>query len=90
MKLVQHWRLWWRRWSTWLAAINAIFVGHVFTQPILVVGLIGVAPGKWTIPLAVVTALLAFGLPVLVAHLSQPKLKAKCDAERYSRIQTDG
>ena len=67
MKLIAHWRLWWRRASTWLAALNALFVAYVFSQPVLVVGLIGFAPGEWIVPIAAVAALLAFGLPVLVA-----------------------
>lgn len=36
MKMVQGWKhYWWRRFSTWLAAINGIFVGYVFSQPVL-------------------------------------------------------
>ena len=77
MRLIAHWRLWWRRASTWLAALNALFVAYVFSQPVLVVGLIGFAPGEWIVPIAAVAALLAFGLPVLVAQISQPKLAAK-------------
>lgn len=77
MRLIAHWRLWWRRASTWLAALNALFVAYVFSQPVLVVGLIGFAPGEWIVPIAVVAALLAFGLPVLVAQISQPKLAEK-------------
>lgn len=77
MKLISHWRLWWRRASTWLAALNALFVAYVFSQPVLVVGLIGFAPGEWIVPIAVVAALLAFGLPVLVAQIKQPRLAEK-------------
>ncbi len=80
MQLIENWRvLWWRRWSTWLAALNGLFVGYVFSQPILVIGLIGFAPDGWLVPLAVGAAILAFGLPVLVAHISQPKLREKCE-----------
>jgi len=77
MRFVTHWRLWWRRWSTWLAALNSIFVGYVFSQPILVIGLIGFAPGKWQIPLAFGAAFAAFALPVIVTHIRQPALKEK-------------
>ena len=85
MKLIAHWRLWWRRASTWMAALNGLFVAYVFSQPVLVVGLIGFAPGEWIVPIAVVAALLAFGLPVLVAQIKQPKLAEKrkeIDGER--------
>lgn len=78
MRLVNHWRMiWWRRWSTWLAALNGLFVGYVFSQPILVIGLLGFAPDGWLIPLAVGTGFFAFVLPVIVSHISQPKLVEK-------------
>lgn len=77
MRLIPHWRLWWRRASTWLAALNGLFVAHVFSQPVLVIGLLGFAPGRWLAPLAALAGLLAFGLPVLVAQISQPKLAEK-------------
>lgn len=77
VKLIAHWRLWWRRASTWLAALNGLFVAYVFSQPVLVIGLLGFAPGEWLVPLAIVAALLAFGLPVLVAQIKQPKLAEK-------------
>ena len=77
VKLIAHWRLWWRRASTWLAALNGLFVAYVFSQPVLVIGLLGFAPGEWLVPLAILAALLAFGLPVLVAQIKQPKLAEK-------------
>lgn len=77
MRLINHWRLWWRRASTWLAALNGLFVAYVFSQPILLIGLIGFAPGAYVLPLAVIAGLAAFGLPVVVAHIRQPKLAAK-------------
>lgn len=79
MQLIAHWRLWWRRASTWLAALNGLFVAYVFSQPILVIGLIGFAPGEYALPLAAVAGIAAFGLPVVVAQISQPKLAAKRD-----------
>jgi hypothetical protein len=83
MKLIDNWRMiMWRRWSTWLAGFNAILVAYVFSQPAIVIGLLGFAPGGWQIPLAVVLAVLAFGLPVLVAHIQQPKLDAKIEEKR--------
>ena len=46
MRLIAHWRLWWRRASTWLAALNGLFVAYVFSQPVLVIGLLGFARRK--------------------------------------------
>lgn len=90
MKLIAHWKMWPKRWSTWLAGLNAVFVGYVFSQPILVVGLIGFVPGRWQVPLAIIAAMLAFALPVLVAHIRQPKLAEQRATDQFTKIQTDG
>lgn len=88
MKMVQGWKhYWWRRFSTWLAAINGIFVGYVFSQPVLVVGLIGFAPTEWAMPLACGAGFLAFALPVLVAHIAQPKMQAKVQAKVQAKTK---
>lgn len=85
MKLIDNWRtIWFRRVSTWLAAVNGMFVAYVFSQPVLVVGLLGFAPGEWIIPLAATLGFLAFVLPVIVAHWPQPKLHAKIKAKEDS------
>ena len=82
MRLIENWSiLWWRRWSTWLAGLNAVFVTYVFSQPIMVIGLLGFSPAGWLVPLALFLGLMAFGLPVLVANLQQPKLAAKVEAQ---------
>lgn len=84
MRFIEYWRaIWWRRWSTWLAGLNAIFVGYVFSQPILVIGLLGFVPyGMLQIILIVIAALLAFALPVFVATLKQPALEAKIEEKK--------
>jgi hypothetical protein len=46
LKPVAHWRLWWRRWSTWLAAIYAAATAAVFANPGLLMGLIGFFPAN--------------------------------------------
>ena len=90
MKMVQGWKhYWWRRFSTWLAAINGIFVGYVFSQPVLVVGLIGFAPTEWAMPLAFGPGFLAVALPVLVAHVAQPKMRAKVEAKTEEQADAD-
>lgn len=88
MRLIDNWRhIWFRRFSTWLAALNGLFVAYVFSQPILVVGLLGFAPDGWLIPLAALLGFLAFGLPVLVAHTAQPKMAAKVEAKVEEKQQ---
>lgn len=83
-KLIEYWRsIWWRRWSTWMAGLNAIFVGYVFSQPILVIGLLGFIPyGHLQIFVVVIAATLAFVLPVFVATLKQPALDAKIEEKK--------
>ena len=86
MKLVENWALWWCKASSWLAALNGLFVSYVFSQPMLVLGLLGFVPGAWLLPLAALLGLLAFGLPVLVAHIAQPKLQARIEHAHAARI----
>jgi hypothetical protein len=82
MKLVAHWRLWWRRWSTWLAGAFATVTGLVVANPGLLLGLINYVPDHARGFIAGAVAVLVFLVPVLVAHLRQPKLKDKVDATR--------
>lgn len=80
MKLIANWqRIWFRRVSTWLAALNGVFVGYVFSQPILVIGLLGFAPGELLMPLAIGAGFFAFVLPVIVTHVAQPKMRARIE-----------
>ncbi len=82
MQLVAHWRLWWRRWSTWLAGIFAAIVGTVMSNPGLLVGLVSNFPAQWRGFAAGATAVLVFIVPVLVTHIRQGPLKEKSDAVR--------
>lgn len=82
IELVSHWRMWWRRWSTWLAGLFAALVAAVMANPGLLVGLVQFFPDEWRGFFAGATAVLVFVVPVLVTHLRQPKLKEKIDAER--------
>lgn len=84
MKLIANWhRICFRCVSTWLAALNGVFVGYVFSQPILVIGLIGFAPGELLMPLAIGAGFFAFVLPVIVAHVAQPKLRMKIEDKHH-------
>lgn len=78
IRLVSHWRLWWRRWSTWLAGIFALIVGTVTANPGLLIGLLGFFPREFRGFLAGAVAVLVFIVPVLVTQMRQPKLAEKC------------
>lgn len=80
-QLVDHWRLWWRRWSTWLAGLFALAAGTITANPGLLLGLIGYFPADLRGFVAGAVAVLCFAVPVLVTHLRQPKLKEKRDGE---------
>ena len=82
IELVSHARLWWRRWSTWLAGVFAALVGTVLANPGLLVGLVSNLPSEWRGFAAGATAVLVFVVPVLVTHVRQPALKGKADALR--------
>lgn len=82
MGLVPHWRLWWRRWSTWGAAANAALWATLTGQSGLLLGFLPFLPVHWHIPMAALVFVLAFILPVVLAHLKQPKLEAKCEAAK--------
>lgn len=82
IELVSHARLWWRRWSTWLAGVFAALVGTVMANPGLLVGLVSNFPAQWRGFAAGATAVLVFVVPVLVTHVRQPSLKGKADELR--------
>lgn len=82
LELVAHWRLWWKRWSTWLAALYAAATAAVFANPGLLMGLIGFFPGGSRTFLAGAVFVLAFAVPVIVTSIRQGKLKDQADAKR--------
>lgn len=80
MRLIEDARLWWRRWSTWLAAAFATVVATVTATPSLFVGLLTLFPGNWRYALAGALFVLCLGLPVLTVNLRQRKLEEKRNA----------
>lgn len=81
-EFVDHARLWWRRWSTWLAGIFATAAGLCTLYPGLLVGLLGQIPEDWRGFLAGAVFVIVFVVPVLTVNLRQPKLKEQADAVR--------
>lgn len=89
MKLVAHWRLWWRRWSTWAAQFNAALVTTLIAKSGMLFGFVGFLPfvpghlrGFAAGALAVLIFLFMAVVPVLIAHIRQDSLKEKSDAVR--------
>lgn len=74
MKLIHDWRLWWRRWTTWLAALAGGLAASIVASPSLLLGLVAFAPEHLRGALAAIVGLLVFAAPVLIANLKQDKL----------------
>jgi hypothetical protein len=81
MQFINGARLWWRRWSTWLAAVAAGIATAIVASPGLLVGLVGFFPAAWRPFLAGATFAVVFIVPVLVTQLKQPKLEEKRNGE---------
>jgi len=73
-KLVSHWRLWWWRWSTWLAGLNAALWANLTAKSGLLLGFIPFLPANWRGVAVGATFAIAFIVPVLVVHIRQAKL----------------
>lgn len=82
IKLVTHWRLWWRRWSTWCAALYAAATAAVFANPGLLMGLVGYFPAGKREFVAGAVAVICFVVPVLVTSLRQTKLQDAVQKDR--------
>ena len=84
MRFIAHWRLWWRRWSTWLAGLFAAATAAIVAYPSLLLGLMSFFPDDYRGFFAGAVFVIVFAVPVLVGQLSQKKLvqkKAELDAK---------
>lgn len=74
LQFVTHCRLWWKRWSTWLAGLFALIVGTLTADPGILLAVVSYLPERWRLIASIGVALLVFVVPVLVANLRQTKL----------------
>lgn len=78
MTLVENWRVWWKKWSTWLAAFNAALWTFITGHSGMLLGFMPfVRPAYRDYALGAVFAI-TFILPVLIAQIRQPKLSPPC------------
>lgn len=77
MKFVDDARLWWRKWSTWLAAGAGAVAATVTANPSLLLGLIAYVPANARGVAAGAIGVLVFVVPVLLTHIKQERLDAK-------------
>lgn len=81
MKFIAGARHWWRRWTSWLALSAAAVHAAIIASPSLFTGLIAFFPAERRAFLAGAVFVLVAGLPILLAHLKQPKLEKLRDAD---------
>ncbi len=83
MKLVENARLWWRKWSTWGAALNAALWTYITGHSGLLLGFLPFVTPDWRGPALGAVFVITFVLPVLMAHVKQHSLSPPCpDAEK--------
>ncbi len=80
MHLIENWgMIWWRRASTWLAALFALVTGSIVAYPGLLLGLLAYFPDGSRAFLAGAVFVIVFAVPVITAIVKQPKLAAKVE-----------
>lgn len=67
----------WRKWSTWLAGLNAAAWAHVTATSGALLGFVAFIPGYLQIPAVLAVFVIGWIIPVAVAHVRQTKLDAK-------------
>lgn len=74
LQFVAHCRLWWKRWSTWLAGLFALIVGYFTAYPGQLIGLVAYVPEQWRPIASVAVSFTVFVVPVIINNLRQTKL----------------
>lgn len=72
--------LWWKRWSTWLAGLNATILTVLSANQGMAFNFAAVLPQPWRMFALIGLWIALFGVPVLTAQLKQPNLPVKPDA----------
>lgn len=71
LQLIDNWRAWYKRWSTWLAAAYATGTVLLLQNSGMVLGLVGFLPDPWRTVAAIATGFILFAVPVLTVHVKQ-------------------
>ena len=82
LTLVAHWRLWWRRWSTWLAGLVGALVATLLADSNAMMAVNAWVSGDDRRMIAALVGLAVASVPVIVTHIAQPKLQEKIDGDR--------
>lgn len=79
MKLIGSFSVWYRMWSIQLAAAAGVLAATVVANPGLLLGLVGMFPGRWRWLAAAMAGAVVFILPALTRLAHQPKLNPDGD-----------
>jgi hypothetical protein len=75
-ELIDDWRLWWRKWSTWLAGGNAALWAQLTDSSGKLLGFVGYIPDKYRPYAVLLVFVFTWAIPVLAAHIRQVKLSS--------------
>jgi cobalamin synthase len=68
------WKLAWRKWSTWLAAGNALLWSQLTSNTGQLFGFIGQVPQRYQATATVIVFIIAWIAPVIAVHVKQQSL----------------
>jgi len=74
-KLTIDWPFFWRKWSTWLAGINASLWTYVTAHSGMLLGFVPFVSRSYQGFAAGVVFVLAFIVPVIAVHIKQPAVR---------------
>lgn len=69
------WPFFWRKWSTWLAGLNAALWAHITATSGMLLGFVAFIPLKLQIPAVIAVFLIGWIIPVVAAHIRQSKVR---------------
>lgn len=67
----------WRKWSTWFAGLNAAILAVITANTGALLGFIGFIPQRYQIPAVAFVFVIGWTLPIVITHVQQPKLRQK-------------
>lgn len=80
----------WRKWSTWFAGLNAALWASLTANTGMLLGFIGFIPQRFQIPAVAFVFVICWALPVIIAHIKQPKLEVKVAEKIEEKANASG
>lgn len=70
----------WKKWSTWLAGLNAAAWAYVTATSGSLLGFVFWIPRAYQVPAVIAIFIIGWVLPVITAHIKQSNIQGKTDA----------